>query len=80
MPATRFVHIVKFNVRCYLPHVACSYLHYGLLAARAEILKVSEDSNNPCIVAGYDGEKYSFIMKAVSFQLDFFAFILSYDT
>ncbi|KAG2243470.1 hypothetical protein Bca52824_094690 [Brassica carinata] len=32
-----------------------SYLHYGLLAARAEILKVSEDSNNPCIVAGYDG-------------------------
>ncbi|CAH8381450.1 unnamed protein product [Eruca vesicaria subsp. sativa] len=32
-----------------------SYLHYGLLAARAEILKVSEDSNNPCIVTGYDG-------------------------
>ncbi|XP_010524962.1 PREDICTED: apyrase 2-like [Tarenaya hassleriana] len=32
-----------------------SYLHYGLLAARAEILKVSEDSNNPCILAGYDG-------------------------
>ncbi|ESQ49678.1 hypothetical protein EUTSA_v10020649mg [Eutrema salsugineum] len=32
-----------------------SYLHYGLLAARAEILKVSEGSNNPCIVTGYDG-------------------------
>ncbi|KAJ0261151.1 Apyrase 2 [Hirschfeldia incana] len=32
-----------------------SYLHYGLLAARAEILKVSEDSNSPCIVTGYDG-------------------------
>ncbi|CAN8260497.1 unnamed protein product [Cochlearia groenlandica] len=32
-----------------------SYLHYGLLAARAEILKLSEDSNNPCIVTGYDG-------------------------
>ncbi|KAK9951731.1 hypothetical protein M0R45_007167 [Rubus argutus] len=32
-----------------------SYLHYGLLAARAEILKVSEDSGNPCILAGYDG-------------------------
>ncbi|CAN1233601.1 Apyrase 2 [Linum perenne] len=32
-----------------------SYLHYGLLAARAEILKVSEGSSNPCILAGYDG-------------------------
>ncbi|VVA96409.1 unnamed protein product [Arabis nemorensis] len=32
-----------------------SYLHYGLLAARAEILKVSEVSNNPCIVSGFDG-------------------------
>jgi apyrase len=33
-----------------------SYLHYGLLAARAEILKVSEDSNNPCIATGYAGK------------------------
>ncbi|OAY44407.1 apyrase 2 [Manihot esculenta] len=32
-----------------------SYLHYGLLAARAEILKVSEGSDNACILAGYDG-------------------------
>ncbi|EPS65035.1 apyrase-like protein, partial [Genlisea aurea] len=32
-----------------------SYLHYGLLAARAEILKTSEESGNPCILAGYDG-------------------------
>ncbi|KAJ9179941.1 hypothetical protein P3X46_008251 [Hevea brasiliensis] len=32
-----------------------SYLHYGLLAARAEILKFSEDSDNACILAGYDG-------------------------
>ncbi|CAN0892802.1 Apyrase 2 [Linum grandiflorum] len=32
-----------------------SYLHYGLLAARAEILKVSEGSSNPCLLAGYDG-------------------------
>ncbi|KAL5547109.1 hypothetical protein UlMin_006796 [Ulmus minor] len=32
-----------------------SYLHYGLLAARAEILKFSDDSGNPCILAGYDG-------------------------
>ncbi|KAA8516247.1 hypothetical protein F0562_016540 [Nyssa sinensis] len=32
-----------------------SYLHYGLLAARAEILKVVEDSGNPCILVGYHG-------------------------
>ncbi|XP_034922564.1 apyrase 2 [Populus alba] len=32
-----------------------SYLHYGLLAARAEILDASEDSSNPCILGGYDG-------------------------
>ncbi|KAH8491248.1 hypothetical protein H0E87_023412 [Populus deltoides] len=32
-----------------------SYLHYGLLAARAEMLDTSEDSTNPCILAGYDG-------------------------
>ncbi|KAF5749195.1 putative adenosine diphosphatase [Tripterygium wilfordii] len=32
-----------------------SYLHYGLLAARAEILKLSEESGNPCILVGYDG-------------------------
>ena len=67
MPATRFVHIVKFNVRCYLPLVAGSYLHYGLLAARAEILKVSEDSNNPCIVAGYDGERVLFYYESCFF-------------
>ncbi|CAI8595274.1 unnamed protein product [Vicia faba] len=32
-----------------------SYLRYGLLAARAEILKISDDSGNPCILAGFDG-------------------------
>ncbi|XP_047964201.1 apyrase 2-like isoform X1 [Salvia hispanica] len=32
-----------------------SYLHYGLLAARAEILKTSQESENPCLLAGYDG-------------------------
>lgn len=32
-----------------------SYLHYGLLAARAEILKVGDESGNPCILAGFDG-------------------------
>ncbi|XP_052173953.1 apyrase 2-like [Diospyros lotus] len=31
-----------------------SYLHYGLLAARAEILNV-EDSGSPCILVGYHG-------------------------
>ncbi|MBA0861602.1 hypothetical protein Goshw_029449 [Gossypium schwendimanii] len=32
-----------------------SYLRYGLLAARAEILKASDDSGNPCILEGFDG-------------------------
>ncbi|KAI3470158.1 hypothetical protein Pfo_026821 [Paulownia fortunei] len=32
-----------------------SYLHYGLLAARAEILKVDEEFGNPCILAGHNG-------------------------
>ncbi|RDX73498.1 Apyrase 2, partial [Mucuna pruriens] len=32
-----------------------SYLGYGLLAARAKILKESDDSGNPCILDGFDG-------------------------
>ncbi|XP_076915918.1 apyrase 2-like [Bidens hawaiensis] len=32
-----------------------SYLNYGLLAARAKILNVTKDANNPCILAGYNG-------------------------
>ncbi|KAI3688090.1 hypothetical protein L1987_81798 [Smallanthus sonchifolius] len=32
-----------------------SYLKYGLLAARAEILGVAKDSDNPCSLAGYNG-------------------------
>ncbi|KAI3989104.1 hypothetical protein MKX01_033140 [Papaver californicum] len=32
-----------------------SYLRYGLLAARAEILKAGDDSGNPCILTGYQG-------------------------
>ncbi|XP_076896477.1 apyrase 2-like [Bidens hawaiensis] len=32
-----------------------SYLKYGLLAARAEILGVEKDSDNPCILAGFNG-------------------------
>ncbi|KAL9226937.1 hypothetical protein vseg_002693 [Gypsophila vaccaria] len=32
-----------------------SYLRYGLLAARAEIIKAVGEPGNPCILAGYDG-------------------------
>ncbi|KAK9741675.1 hypothetical protein RND81_03G121500 [Saponaria officinalis] len=32
-----------------------SYLRYGLLAARAEIIKAVGESGNPCVLAGYDG-------------------------
>ncbi|XP_068661767.1 apyrase 2-like isoform X2 [Aristolochia californica] len=36
-----------------------SYLHYGLLAARAEILMAGEESGNPCVLNGYKGS-YSY--------------------
>lgn len=36
---------------------AISYLHYGLLAARAEILNAVDDTANPCILAGFHGTK-----------------------
>ncbi|RWV97903.1 hypothetical protein BHE74_00014003 [Ensete ventricosum] len=39
------------KLTCCLP---CSYLNYGLLAARAEILKVTKDDSN-CILSGYHG-------------------------
>nr|XP_027188095.1 nucleoside-triphosphatase-like isoform X2 [Cicer arietinum] len=32
-----------------------SYLHFGREASRAEILKVTKHSANPCILAGFDG-------------------------
>ncbi|KAI3809276.1 hypothetical protein L1987_25247 [Smallanthus sonchifolius] len=32
-----------------------SYLNYGLLAARAQILGVAKDVENPCILVGYNG-------------------------
>uniref|UniRef100_A0A7N0RH47 Apyrase n=1 Tax=Kalanchoe fedtschenkoi TaxID=63787 RepID=A0A7N0RH47_KALFE len=32
-----------------------SYLRYGLLAARAEILSVNKDADNPCILTGHLG-------------------------
>ncbi|KAL3523182.1 hypothetical protein ACH5RR_016016 [Cinchona calisaya] len=34
---------------------AYSYLNYGLLAARAEVLKVSRNYSHPCILYGYHG-------------------------
>lgn len=39
-------------------HLVCSYLHYGLLAARAEILKVTKESGSPCILTGHHGIYY----------------------
>jgi apyrase len=48
---TRYVHNLT------LASFTCSYLNYGLLAARAEMLDTSEDSTNPCILAGYDGNE-----------------------
>lgn len=38
--------------------LAFSYLGYGLLAARAKILEVSDDSGNPCILNGFNGKYY----------------------
>lgn len=53
----------------------CSYLRYGLLAARAEILKFDEESGNPCILAGYNGV-YKFTSSNPScFSFDFFCSI-----
>ncbi|CAN1271263.1 Apyrase 2 [Linum perenne] len=49
-----YVHKMLLKGTTYYLYVH-SYLHYGLLAARAEMLKVSDGSFNPCILAGYDG-------------------------
>lgn len=50
----RYVQEMYLKGRKYYLYVH-SYLHYGLLAARAEILKVTGKSGNPCILAGYQG-------------------------
>ncbi|KAK4794002.1 hypothetical protein SAY86_011996 [Trapa natans] len=44
-----------------------SYLHYGLLSARAEILKAS-GSENPCIYVGYEDKCHG--LSTSSFSLD----------
>lgn len=59
--------MTEFNV--ILASCTCSYLHYGLLAARAEILKASEDSSNPCLLVGYDGMTNYFIFKRSDFAM-----------
>lgn len=33
----------------------CSYLNYGLKAARAQSLNISEGNGNPCVTNGYQG-------------------------
>nr|GMC80996.1 apyrase 2-like [Ipomoea batatas] len=53
-PEDKYVQEMYLKGRKYYLYVH-SYLHYGLLAARAEILKVTENSGNPCILAGYSG-------------------------
>lgn len=47
--------LAAFTVIVMFSYPSYSYLKYGLLAARAEILKASGDSDNPCILAGYQG-------------------------
>ncbi|KAL1544881.1 Apyrase 2, variant 2 [Salvia divinorum] len=49
-----YVHQMYLKGRKYYLYIH-SYLHYGLLAARAEILKTTQDSENPCLLEGYDG-------------------------
>ena len=53
-----------FNTRCNVLFkkfllIFHSYLHYGLLAARAEILKVEDGSGIFCILGGYNGSIFS---------------------
>ncbi|TYI15735.1 hypothetical protein ES332_A08G206700v1 [Gossypium tomentosum] len=54
-----------------------SYLHYGLLAARAEILKATEDSGNPCILEGFDGMGFKNCYDPISLK---FKYLLTYNS
>lgn len=59
--------------------LTCSYLHYGLLAARAEILKVEEQDGSPCILAGYNGKLSSDLSHAaLVLVLSLFFFFFSF--
>jgi hypothetical protein len=40
--------------------ISFSYLRFGKEASRAQILKVTNGSSNPCILAGYDGKTHNF--------------------
>ncbi|CAI0433861.1 unnamed protein product [Linum tenue] len=59
--------------KIFLAYDTCSYLHYGLLAARAEILKVSDGSSNPCVLGGYDGTVNCFVIGKIH-SLDFMSY------
>lgn len=52
-------------------HLSFSYLHYGLLAARAEILKISDDAENPCVISGYDGKYTPFCLPDAILMLSY---------
>eukprot|EP00249_Psilotum_nudum_P006755 c20029_g1_i1 orf=615-2018(-) len=50
-----YVKVLHLLGRTYYLYVN-SYLHYGLLAARAEIFKLVEGTGNPCVAKGFQGE------------------------
>ncbi|CAN1247231.1 Apyrase 2, partial [Linum grandiflorum] len=62
-----YVHKMLLKGTTYYLYVH-SYLHYGLLAARAEMLKVSDGSSNPCVLAGYDGRIIAFALVNLHIQ------------
>jgi len=41
--------------------ISFSYLRFGKEASRAEILKVTNGSPNPCILAGYHGKIHNIL-------------------
>lgn len=51
-----------------------SYLRYGLLAARVEILKVTNTSGNPCVMSGYRGNMKALVFVMTVLMLTEFSF------